>query len=276
MNPSEFDLDWLAEDAAEAERQYREAIEAERTDPRRWSCWISYLATRGRFKEAKENWRMAVETLNVTKDGTPDQIFLSLHRWVARWLLHWAELDFADEVLRAIPRKLAENDASIQALWDLLTALREAKRGVSVFPLSVPAGEWWSPSPHTDLPPRWDGLPLRDWVPARVEGIDQENEVAFLVAAKRPATTDGKPVYFETELNREEITKAASGFNWDDIHEGTFVELGYYGDRSELMRIGLHRATTWNDPHLLPLFPPTDRWYRRAVEQAWTDVESQP
>jgi hypothetical protein len=42
------------------------------------------------------------------------------------------------------------------------------------------------------------------------------------------------------------------------------------------MRIGLHRATTWNDPHLSPLLPPPDRWYRHAVEQAWTDVESQP
>jgi len=203
---------------------------------------------------------------------SPDWIFLSLHRWVARWLLHWAELDFAEEVLRSIPRKLAENDASIQTLWDLLRALRQAERGVSVFPLSVPAKDWWSPSPHTDLPPAWEGDPLRFWFPARIEGVDQENSVAFLVAAKPPATAGADPVYFEMELSRDQIGQAKSGFQWDDLHEGTFVELGSYGDCNELRRIGLHRETTWHDPHLLPLVPPPDRWYRRAIEGAWAET----
>ena len=67
------------------------------------------------------------------------------------------------------------------------------------------------------------------------------------------------------ELSRDEVAKAAAGFGWDDLCEGRFVELGYYGDGNDLLRIGLHRDTEWRDPHLLSLVPPPDRWYRRAV-----------
>ena len=38
------------------------------------------------------------------------------------------------------------------------------------------------------------------------------------------------------------------------------------------MRIGLHRETTWQDPHLLPLVPPPDRWYRARSKQAWAEM----
>ena len=264
MQPLETDLDWLAEDAAEVERHYREAIQAKPTDPYRWSCWISYLATRGRFKEAKENWRVAVDALHVSDDGTPDHIFLCLHGCVARWLLHWAELDFAEEVLRSIPRRLAENDDGVRVLWDLLKALRQAELGVSVFPLSVPARDWWSAAPHTDLPMTWDGQGLREWFPARVEGVDLENGIAVLVAAKRPATASADPIYFDTELTREQIGQAAFGFDWDILQEGVFVELGFYGERVECACIGLHRKPAWDDPRLPPLVPPPDRWYRRG------------
>ena len=169
-----FNLDWLAEATHEVEAHYKKAIELQPTHPWWWSRWISYLATRGRFQEAKSTWHSQLDTLSPDEDGSPEWIFLSLHRWVARWLLHWAELDFAEDVLRAIPRHFAQNDASIQTLWDLLKALRQAQHGTCVFPLSIPAKDWWSPSPHTDLPPSWVGQPLRFWVPARIEGVDHE------------------------------------------------------------------------------------------------------
>jgi tetratricopeptide (TPR) repeat protein len=267
-----FNLDWLAVEADEVENHYQEAIRLQPTHPWYWSRWISYLATRGRFGEAKSKWRDAVNSLSID-EGSPDWIFLSLHTWVARWLLHWAELDFAEEVLRGIPRELAENEASIQTLWDLLEALRQARRGVSVFPLTVPAKEWWSPSPHTDLPPRWEDHPLHSWIPARVDGVDRNTSIAFLVGAKRPASKHADPEYFEMELSRDEVAKAADGFGWDDLCEGRFVELGYYGDGNDLLRIGLHRDTEWRDPHLLSLVPPPDRWYRRAVDSAWASMD---
>ncbi len=267
-----FNLDWLAEEAENVEKHYQEAITLEPTHPWWWSRWISYLATRGRFRDAKSCWHRAIDALSVSEGLSPDWIYLSLHRWVARWLLHWAELDFAEEVLGSIPRRLTANDTSIQTLWDLLRALRQAERGVSVFPLSVPAKDWWSPSPHTDLPPSWEGRPLRSWLPARIESVDQDNAVAFLVAAKRPATAAGDPVYFEFDLTRDGFEQATSECQWGDLHEGTFIELGFYGDGNEVGRIGVHRNTGWHDPYLLPLVPPPDRWYQRAVEAAWAEM----
>ena len=264
-----FNLDWFAEEAARVEFHYQEAIRLQPTHPWWWSRWICYLATCGRFKEARDNWRKAVDALSISEDS-PDWIFRWLHRWVARWLLHWAKLDFAEEVLRSIPTELTESDTSIQALWDLLTALREAERGLSVFPLSVPAREWWS-GPHTDLPKTWGEYALGNWMPARIEGIDQDSSVAYIVAAKRPSGDGQRPRYFEMELTRDQVLSGAYGFEWDDLHEGAMIELGQYGDPVKFERIGLHRETTWNGPHLLPLVPPPDRWYQRAVKDAWAD-----
>ena len=257
-----YNLDWLAEDAEELEYHYREAIRLQPTHPWVWSRWISYLATRGRNREARAQWHEAVRALSISGDETPSWIFRGLHRWVARWLLHWAELDFAEMVLREIPRRVAQQDASIRALWSLLEALRQAERGTSVFPLSVPAREWRSPAPHTDLPRWFQDAPLRSWVPARVDVIDQEEGVAYLLAAELPPTRDAEFRYFEMELRRDRVEASASGFAWDDLREGSFLELGYYGEGDGGMRIALHRDTTWRDPDLPPLYPPPDRWYQ--------------
>ena len=103
-----------------------------------------------------------------------------------------------------------EQDSGIQALWSLLEALRQAERGDSVFPLSVPPSEWRSPTPHTDLPRRFQDAPLRSWVPARVEGIDQEDGVAFLLAARTsrpPGTLSSR--YFEIDLRRDQVEASA-------------------------------------------------------------------
>jgi len=264
-----YNLDWLAEGAEELETHYREAIRLQPTHPWVWSRWICYLTTRGRKREARAQWHEAVRALSISGDETPSWIFRALHRWVARWLLHWAELDFAAMVLREIPRQLAQHDASIQALWSLLEALRQAERGTSVFPLSVPPREWRSPAPHTDLPSRFQDAPLRTWVPARVDGIDQEDGVAFLLAAELPPTRNAEFRYFETELRRDQVEASGSGFTWDDLGEGSFLEMGYYGEGEGRMRIALHQDTTWRDPDLLLLYPPPDRWYRRAVQESW-------
>ncbi len=264
-----YNLDWLAEETEDLEFHYRKAIRLQPTHPWYWSRWICYLTTRGRNRETRAQWHDAVRALSISGDETPSWIFRALHKWVARWLLHWAELDFAAMVLREIPRRVAQQNASIQALWSLLEALRQAERGDSVFPLSVPPREWRSPAPHTDLPSRFQDAPLHSWSPARVEGIDQEDGVAYLLAAELPPTRDAEFRYFEMELRRDRVEASASGFAWDDLREGSFLELGYYGEGDEGMRIALHRDTTWRDPDLPPLYPPPDRWYQRAVKEAW-------
>ena len=158
-----FNLDWLAQEAREVELHYQKAIELQPTHPWWWSRWVSYLATRGRFRDARSAWRTALDAISVSEEGSPEWVYISLHRWVARWLLHWAELDFAEDVLRSIPSTLAERDASIQALWNLLGALRIAEQGPAVFPLTVPVTEWWSANGHTGLPLTWLDQAMRLW-----------------------------------------------------------------------------------------------------------------
>lgn len=267
-----FNLDWLAEEASEVECHYQEAIRLQSAHPWWWSRWISYLATRGRFPEARNAWREAVDAMSADEDWTPRWLILSLHRWVARWLLHWGELDFAEEVLRSIRSEVAESDTSIQTLWNLLAALRAAERGAAVFPLTVPATDWWAPNPHTSLPLSWQGQPLRSWQPARVEAVDAARGVVHLLAATHPETTTSPVQYLEIELPRNEIDAAAHEFQGDQLCEDTFVELAYYG-QNDVLRIGLHQATELRDRLLLPLVPPPDRWYRKAVEAAWQTAE---
>jgi hypothetical protein len=263
-----FNLDWQAIEQEEVESHYWSAIQIQQTHPWWWSRWISYLATRGRVSDARAAWRQAADSLSLDEGGSPEWIYLSLHRWVARWLLHWAELDFAEEILCSIPEGLAGSDTSIGALNNLLAALRVAENGMSVFPLSVPNRDWWSPLPHTDLPPQLDAQPLRSWLPARVESVDAETEDAWVTVGDRPKCKDGELTFREMSLVKNEIAESLYGFTWDEITEGRYIELAYYGDNNTL-RIGLHRETQFRDPDLLPLVPPPDRWYRRAVNQAW-------
>jgi tetratricopeptide (TPR) repeat protein len=263
-----FNLDWLAQEAHEVEAHYQKAIELQPTHPWWWSRWVSYLATCGRFRKARSVWRAALDAMSVSEEGSPEWVYLSLHRWVARWLLHWAELDFAEDVLRSIPSTLAERDASIQALWNLLRALRVAEQGPAVFPLTVPVTEWWSASGHTNLPLIWLDQPMRLWKPARVESVDHHSGRLLLVIADRPADQKAPLQYRDEDLSRDQVELAAHGFTWADLEEGRFLELAYYGDENTL-RIGLHRVTEFRDTQLIPLVPPPDRWYRQAVDAVW-------
>lgn len=187
--------------------------------------------------------------------------------------MHWAELDFSEEVLRSIPKALTESDASIRTLFDLLIALRKAVNGVSVFPLNVPFSVWWSPSPHTDLPPTWNRQRLQAWIPARVDIVDHEGSQALLTVGEPPESVGGEPICRDLPLSKETVVQSAHGFEWEDLSEGRHIELGYYGPDRKL-RIGFHRDTEWRDPNLLPLVPPPDRWYKRAVEKAWNSMGS--
>lgn len=264
-----FNLDWQAISPKDVERHYQKAIELQPEHPWWWSRWISYLATRGQFKRAGQQWRDALDALSVTEDATPDWVYLSLHRWVARWMLHWANLDLAENILRSIPEKLS-SEASLARLNDMLVALRHAEEGLAAFPLSVPASQWWTAHPHTDLPLVIDGQRLERWVPARISYVDDERGLSLMTASPSEFAKDGIQ-YDELDLDSEAVRRAAIGFKWDDLEEGRYIELGYYG-KSQLLRIGLHSDEPLADPNLLPLAPPPDRWYRRAVRESWKEM----
>lgn len=263
-----YNLDWLAREPSTIEQNYVRALELRPTHPRWWSRWISYLATRGEFDKARKYWGQALGALSIGDDSSPDWHYQALHRWVARWLLHWAELDFAEEVLEAIPARLSEDDPSIRALRNLLTALRAAQAGAAVFPLTVPADNWWSPNGHTGLPLAIEGEPLHVWKPARVEAVEESDGTVYITYAERPSEGNDEIKYYSDQLSREQVTKSAHKFTWKELRAGSFIELAYYGMEDQL-RIGLHTARKLEPGSLLPLLPPADRWYNRAVEDAW-------
>ena len=185
---------------------------------------------------AKSNWRAAVDALSVSEDSFCQIGFFCRFTAGSPAGSCTGQSSISPKTcFVAIPRKLAENDASIQTLWDLLTALRQAERGVSVFPLSVPARDWWSPSPHTELPDEMGGSsPPRTGSRHGSKGIDQANEVAFLVAAKRP-TTAGRRTRFisRSELSREQIGRdPLRGSGGTTCTKGHLWSSGYYGDRN--------------------------------------------
>ncbi len=245
-----FNLDWLATSSEDIETHYQEAIRLQPDHPWWRSRWISYLATRRRFQDARGAWRDAMSEISVSETGSSREwLCRSLHRWVARWLLHWGELDFAEEVLRSVPKEMTTTDASIQALWELLAALREAQSETAVFPLNVPAKERWSSGPHTNLPLRWQDKQLLSWQPARVESVDAEEQTVFLLAARRPESRGSEPEYESIELTQSEVESIAYDFGWRDLGEGKFVEFGYYG-QDNLRKMGLHRVVEWRDPRL--------------------------
>jgi tetratricopeptide (TPR) repeat protein len=264
-----FNLDWCAEAEQEVETHYQKAIDLQPEHPWWWSRWISYLATRGRFKEASNQWRDALDALSVAEGSTPDWVYMSLHRWVARWMLHWSNLDLADNILRSIPSGLTA-DPSIARLNDLLIALRFAERGRAVFPLSIPASMWWTPNPHTNLPLAIVNQRLTMWLPARIQYVDPEGEL-FVMFAKPPSDAAEQAEFDEMKMDRSSVEAAAFQFRWNDLREGRFIELGYYGDAGSV-RIGLHPDGLLNDADLIPLVPPPNRWYERAVAASWNEV----
>jgi hypothetical protein len=183
--------------------------------------------------------------------------------------LHWSKLDLAEDILRSIPSSL-DQDASILRLKDLLTALRYAERGRAIFPLSVPASQWWSPIPHTNLPLEADGLRLTKWYPARVQRVEDEGNIVVLLA-NRPEGSQAEPCFEEMQLSRDHFQTATNQFDSTRLHAGSYIEIGHYGDW-ESLRIGIHAEVSLNDPDLLPLVPPPNRWYDRAVAESWQQV----
>jgi len=254
-----FNLDWQAEEPELVETHYQKAIELKSDHPWYHSRWISYLVTRGQNKKAWKAWREAVDALDVSS-VSPDYIFLSLHRWVARWMLHWDELGMAEGVLRSI--KPGIRDESIRRLHDLLATLRLAEEGIAVFPLSIAMTDWWRPEGHTGLPLEIQGRRLV-WYPARVNEV-ADGTVYLTKGIPNQESLHGFVVE-DVELGLNNVKSIATNFAACDIAEGRFLELGYYGDLC-LIKAAIHQSLQIDDPRLLPLVPPPDRWYQRAVK----------
>jgi len=254
-----YNIDWLANDPGLAEREYRRAIELNPQHPWWWSRWINFLITVGRSREAREQWRRAVDALDLATGEAPDTVYQSLHLYVARLLVHRAQLDFADTVLSETPALLRATDIRFQALSNLLTAMREAERTRAVFPLSVPAKDWWK-GPHLEFDSAIADGPLVKWFPAQVDDVD--DQTVYLIMAKR-GPADGKVEYGHVAIPRERFDDASLDEPSGQLREGWFLELAFYGAQ-ETMKIRVHPDTPWQPSGLPGLDPDPRRYLKKA------------
>lgn len=262
-----FNLDWIAELPDQVEYHYQKAIENNSLHPWYHSRWISYLVTRGQNKRAVAAWREANEDLSLSEDS-PDWMFLSLHRWIARWMLHWGELGMAEDVLNSVKSELRPKP-SIARLFGLLKSLRLAEEGIAVFPLSVDPVHWWDQGGHTGLDLEL-GSERLDWRPARIDSVE-DGLVELSVGHRNNESPIGFVVRNE-QLSSQRIADCVTNFQLKDIAEGRFIELGYYG-ASGLKKIGMHRSLEITDPNIPRLNPPPNRWYLKSRKWAWDNLK---
>ncbi len=262
-----FNLDILADldRLQDIEEHYQRAIEL-REDHLWWhSRWVSYLITRGRIREARLAWNEALDALELPDPDAEDWVYENLHLWVARLLVHRGRLEFAEEVLRGIPRRVLEQSPGLAAVARRHRALLEARRGRVVFPLSVPPERWWS-GPHV-CPRRRDVGPLVRWLPGRIDTIS--GGTVRILAAEPPLGGVGEAVYGFLTIAAEDFDRWSQDELLDELAAGRFVELAWYGeDPNPIIRV--HPGGPWEDPDLPPLFPDPARYLRAA---GWVEKE---
>jgi tetratricopeptide (TPR) repeat protein len=253
-----YNLDIVAERTTEVEAHYREAIRLAPQHAWWHSRWITYLVTRGRSANAKSAWSEALDALGLPDLNADPWIYENLHLWVARLLVHRGQLDFAEEVLRAIPTFVLNQYPRLKAVERRLDSLLEARRVGSVFPLNIPSDLWWS-SPHLCAERRSPDSTLVRWMPGRVDSIE-DGEV-HLHVAEPPAKPGSSPNYGFLSIPVAEFDRWSLDRRAHELAAGQFLELAWYGkDADPLIRV--HPAISWEDRDLPPLLPDPSRYLR--------------
>jgi tetratricopeptide (TPR) repeat protein len=256
-----YNLDVAAqvERTEEIERHYCEAIRLRGDHPWWHSRWLSYLITRGRMSEARRAWSEALDALGLPDPDADRSIYENLHIWVARLLVHRGLLEFAEEVLQAIPSEVLRSHTGLQAIDRRLRALLEVRRSRAVFPLSVPCERWWN-GPHL-CPRRGRAGPLKRWMPGRIEAV--EDGVVHLHLAAPPGSEGEEPAHFATVLSCADFDRWSQDERAGELSAGRFIEMAWYGDDEEPL-IRVHSSGDWEDADLPPLFPDPARYLRVA------------
>lgn len=243
-----WNLDVMAQDPDRVLTEYSEA--------RRWQddhVWyhgrrIAFLVTTGRVDEARDAFGEALAALPADSNVASE-----LHRPVAQLLLHRGQVEFATYVLEdARPHSAATE--WFRTLSQLLADLQDASEQRVVFPPEVDEQRRWD-GPHL-LNDEGDRERVTRWMPGRVTSSD---EIGLRVRfADRDAT--GAVRYAYRDISAGELT----GMTGSDLHlpAGTFVELlELAGGKTSLLSWPRGRRKM---PGLSPIFPPPDRYIRRA------------
>ena len=265
-----FNLDVQGIEPDRVREHYQLAIDHEPEHAWWWSRWICFLITRGRIKQAREQWSEALDVLSLPDESAPISYYDDLHKWVSRLLLHRGKLNFAEQVLRSVPTEIKQPGTGFDAMHDLLYRLQEARDKKTVFPSHIPIEQRWkSPALH---PETHDGRPLVRWLPARVEATDPEpgddvgpdhQRYIHLVVAVVDGD-DGEPQFGRMRIPHEDYNRWSQDLRATELTPGRFLELAVYGDRDDDPVIRVHPRRPSEPPALPPLRPDPARYLRKA------------
>jgi len=251
-----FNLDVQGRDAPRVERHYTTASALQPGVVYWWSRYVTFLITRGRMADAQRAWSDALDALGLPNEWQDEYVYMHMHLWVARLLVHRGQLDFAEEVLAAVPEQVVCEHPGIRAIRRRMEALLEARLRGAFVPGPHIEPRWWASLPHL-LPPERDGQRLERWWAGRVDVV--EEGVLFLRVATLPCES-------EPELGMMEVS--FDDFDaWSDdekaafIESGRFLELGSYQPGGAMIA-RVHRDRPWVDEDLPPLWPDPTRYLK--------------
>ncbi len=262
-----YNLDRLGKDAMRVERHYRTAIDLNSEHPWWRARLVQFLLTRGRTKDAREEWDRSIDDLGGAERPADVGFYETLHSWVADMALRRSQLSFADSVIAEIPQTVRTESAQITALIRRLRALELVAADGAFVPAPYLEKEWWKNGPF--LLSRRIGkpqdVPLRRWLAGRVELID-EHEIELRVRKIDLAESEDPPI----ASLRMSIAKF-DGLSRDEpaaeLAPGRFIEVGLYSDEKggqvqQLIRV--HAEREWSDDTLPQQVGPGDRYLRSS------------
>ncbi len=256
-----YNLDILGKQPGDVEEHYRRAIDLEPHNAWWHGRLIGFYITRGRIKDARKQYSMALDALlPIDDDKIELWLYKNLHMPIARLLLHRTRLDFAREVLGVIPSAMRKDIPWIPELWNRLVALEQVREHGAVFPGHLEPTGWWSkPYLFRQHEPRKGTL--QGWWPGRVLELEHDARVVRLWVGTPPDSEHSEPRYGELEVSFDDFDSLSEHETSEELDEDRFLEIALFKHgKGEERVIRVHELV----PSLeLPrIFPPPDRYLR--------------
>lgn len=255
-----FNLDVAGLEAQRVEAGYRRAAELEPRNVWWRSRLISFLITRGRTVDAEAEWDRAEDDLELPSSDA--FVYENLHMWVARLLIHRGQLPFAHRLLERIPSDVVRSVPRLGALRERLAAQMLAREKGAYVPLFQLRPRWWLEGPFL-LAGTTAGKPLREWLAARIDEVDEG--ILHLRAARLSARQSTEPTYETVDLPFEDFDRWSRDGDARALGAGRFLEIGRYGSpQAETIVARVHPDRQRRQPELPALFPDPARYLRRV------------
>lgn len=254
-----YNLDRLGKQPQDVDLHYRKAIELRNDHPWWWSRWICFLLTRGRVENAEAAWSDAVDALAPESDFPNRQVFSELHAHVLVLALHFGQLNFAERVLRDIPKAVVSQDGQLLACQKRLHAFRLAEEHRAVVPLPYLKEGWWNEGPFRLYPELRTGHKLVRWFAARVKAVGEE--MVDVHIAEIPVENSTEPSVLFSSLPVEQL------HGWAVMplkpQEGDYWEIGVYdrgGNEQHKLVINNESNFPEVDEQLFRIIPDPNRY----------------